>query len=74
VNLNEKAFLKKIGMNIRELRKSKGLSQVELAHICDFEKANMNRIEAGVTNPTIKTLLKIASALDVDLFEILNPE
>jgi transcriptional regulator with XRE-family HTH domain len=70
---NEKTYLIKVGRNIKEIRKSKGLSQVELAHMCDFEKTNMSRIESGNNNPTIRTLLKIAEALEVNLFEILKP-
>jgi transcriptional regulator with XRE-family HTH domain len=71
--MKEKNYLIKIGRNIKELRKEKGISQVELAYMCNFEKTNMSRIESGNNNPTIRTLLKIANALDVDLFEILKP-
>jgi transcriptional regulator with XRE-family HTH domain len=71
--MKEKNYLIKIGRNIKELRKEKGISQVDLAYMCNFEKTNMSRIESGNNNPTIRTLLKIANALDVDLFEILKP-
>jgi transcriptional regulator with XRE-family HTH domain len=71
--MNQKAYLAKIGKNIKELRKSKGISQVDLAFMCNFEKTNLSRIESGNNNPTIKTLLKIAEALKVSLFDILKP-
>ena len=38
-----------------------------MGYRCDIERANMRRIEAGRTNPTIKTLLKISTALSVKL-------
>ena len=65
---------KKIGERIRDLRESKGISQQNLAAICNFEKANLSRIEAGRTNPTIFTLYKISQALDIALTEIVNVE
>ena len=71
--MDHKTYLLKIGRNIKELRKDKGISQVELAYMCNFEKTNMSRIESGNNNLTIKTLLKIAEALDVSLFDILKP-
>jgi transcriptional regulator with XRE-family HTH domain len=71
--MEEKNYLKKIGKNIKRIRLAKGISQVDLAFSCNFEKTNMSRIEAGNNNPTIRTLLKIAKALEVNLFELLEP-
>lgn len=48
------------------------MSQQELASICDFEKSNMSRIEAGNTNPTFITLCKIAKAFNIPLKELLD--
>jgi transcriptional regulator with XRE-family HTH domain len=64
----------KIGHRIRELRESKGISQQNLAAICNFEKANLSRIEAGRTNPTVSTLYKISQALDIKLIELVDVE
>ena len=62
----------KIGNRIRELRESKGISQQNLAAVCDFEKANMSRIEAGRTNPTISTLYKISQALETTISDLVD--
>jgi transcriptional regulator with XRE-family HTH domain len=64
----------KIGEKIRRLRESKDISQQNLAAICNFEKANLSRIETGRTNPTISTLYKISQALEVSLSEIVDVE
>jgi len=64
----------KIGNRIRELRESKGISQQNLAAICNFEKANLSRIEAGRTNPTISTLYKISQALEVKIADLVDVE
>jgi len=63
---------KKIGERIRDLRESKGISQQNLAAICNFEKANLSRLEAGRTNPTVSTLNKISQALKISLSEIVD--
>jgi len=40
--------------------------------MCDFEKSNMSRLEAGNTNPTIYTLYKISLALEIELVDLLE--
>ena len=64
----------KIGNRIRELREFKGISQQNLAAICNFEKSNLSRIEAGRTNPTIFTLYKISQALEITISELVDVE
>lgn len=70
--LYSKNFHQQIGKRIKQLREAKNMSQVELANLCGFEKSNMNRLEAGNTNPTANTLKIIAENLDVDVMELLN--
>ena len=72
--MNITQLQQKIGNRIRDLRESKGISQQNLAAICNFEKANLSRIEAGRTNPTISTLYKISQALDITIAEIVDVE
>jgi transcriptional regulator with XRE-family HTH domain len=68
--MNEKEYLIELGNNIKRIRQKRKISQVELADVCNFEKQNMQRIEAGKTNPTVKTLLKIAQALEISVIEL----
>jgi transcriptional regulator with XRE-family HTH domain len=67
-------FQKKLGERIKALREKKGVSQQELASLCDFEKSNMSRIEAGRTNPTVSTLLKISYALNINITVLVDVE
>ena len=63
----------KIGTRVRILRESKDMTQQDLADLCNFDKADMSKIESGKANPTIKTLLRISQAMGVkfpDLFQI----
>lgn len=72
--MEKEKVLIKIGLRIKELRESKNMTQQELAYRCNFEKSNMNRIEAGRSNLTIGTLLKICHALEVKLVDVVNVE
>lgn len=72
--MDNSKFLTALGIRIKELRTKQNISQQELAGLCDFEKANMSRIENGGTNPTIVTLLKISAALKINLSELLDHE
>lgn len=72
--MNSDQILKNIGARIREIREDNGISQQDLASVCNFEKANMSRIEAGRTNFTISTLFKISQALNVSLSELVDVE
>lgn len=51
-----------------EARLEFGLTQKELAKKCGIKQSNISRLESGKSNPTIKFLQKIASALDAELF------
>ncbi len=68
----ESDFFKRIGRNIKDIREKNGLNQKQLADLCDIEKPSMNRLEAGRTNVTAKTLLKVAKALHTDPSELVR--
>jgi len=72
--VKKEVALTRIGVNIRNIREEKNISQQDLAAACNFEKSNMSRIEAGRTNLTIGTLLKICDALNVKLVDIVDIE
>src|ERR671914_1404470 len=57
---------------IRQLRKERGLSQAKLAVIADMDPATLNRLERGTGNPNIKTLQRVADALDVSIAALLE--
>jgi putative transcriptional regulator len=61
-----------VGVNIRNIRLQKGISQSELGFACETEKSTISRIEAGRTNPTLYTLKKIADALEVSISDLVK--
>jgi putative transcriptional regulator len=68
----QKEFLIQLGERIREIRKSKGLSQSEVANICGKERQSYQRVETGNINPTIWYLNHLAEALEVPLAELVD--
>lgn len=65
-------FATNLGNRIRELRKNKGMSQLELAYDMDMSMNTISGIELGKISPKIDTLKKIAQKLDVDLAEFFD--
>ena len=63
---------KLLGKRIKELRKSKGLTQEDLAESVGIDSKHLSRIECGVNFPSLDLLGKIAGVLNVEtalLFE-----
>ncbi len=54
-----------IGKVIQKARKSKEMSQEVLSGLAGLDRTHYSKIERGLRSPTIDTLFKIASALDV---------
>ena len=64
-----------LGITIQRLRRSRKLSQEELAHIAGIDRAYMSRIERGIPNLGIDMLVRLSKALGVrpvDLVEGLD--
>lgn len=66
MNRNSKELLLKFGQRIRELRRSAGLSQEELADLCNLHRTYIGSVERGERNVTLSTIASIACALRVD--------
>jgi transcriptional regulator with XRE-family HTH domain len=70
--MNKEFVLKEIGLKIRKSRIDKNLSLTEFSDKLNIEYNNLIRIEKGRTNLTIGTLLKICTALNVNLSTIIE--
>lgn len=58
------------GRNVARAREAKGLSQDKLAEKADLDRTYVSGIERGVRNPDIKTVIRIAKALNTSLAEL----
>ena len=66
------SIAKDLGLRIRQLRNEKHMSQEELAFKAGISPAHLGQIERAVKNPTIDTIGKIASALDVPVTDLFS--
>ena len=60
---------KLLGKRIKEIRKSKGLTQEQLSEMIDIETSSLSGIESGRFYPSLHVLEKIANVFDVELIE-----
>lgn len=60
-------LLKRLGQRIRELRNEKGWSQEEFADVCGVHRTYMGHLERGEKNLSFRSIMRVASALDVPL-------
>ena len=59
---------------IKNIRRKKLFTQRELAEKAQLSQATISYIENGDKSPTERTLKKLATALDVDIMELIQPE
>jgi transcriptional regulator with XRE-family HTH domain len=70
-------FAREIGLNLRRVRKRKGLSQEAVARRAGIATYTYSKAEQGLAsangplNPQLLTLIKILHGLDVSILEIL---
>lgn len=62
----------KVGANIKKVRLSIGLTQVQLADLCERDKQAIDRIERGKINTSVYMLVVIAQALKVPVSQLLE--
>ena len=60
------------GRKVRELRLSLSMSQADLADRTETRQALISEIERGEANPTLDSILRIATALGVEVVELFD--
>ena len=69
--LEHQSVEKTFGQVLQQLRKEKGLSQEELGFESGYHRTYISLLERGKKSPSLKTIFKLAKALDVEPSEIL---
>lgn len=57
---------REIGRRVRAARKEAGLTQESLGHKAILDRTFVGHVERGETNPTALTLIRLATALEID--------
>ncbi|KQR80520.1 helix-turn-helix domain-containing protein [Sphingomonas sp. Leaf343] len=60
----------RLGMNLRRLRKAKGMGQEKFALEYGFDRTYVSGIERGVRNPTVTVVERLADALGVTIGQL----
>jgi transcriptional regulator with XRE-family HTH domain len=58
-------ILEQFSMVLRQLREERGMSQEQLAERADLNRSYLGEVERGRAVPSILTVSKLASALDI---------
>lgn len=70
--MNDNELFARIALNVRVERTIKRLTQAQLAELIDVHEKYIGKIEAGKQNITVKTLNKLANALNIDVYRLLE--
>ena len=62
-----------LGLNIQEARRSREISQEDLAHRANIDRGYMGKIENAKHAASIDMIESIAKALDLEPMELLKP-
>jgi transcriptional regulator with XRE-family HTH domain len=67
-----RTFLKRFGANLQRIRRDRGreISQEHLAMLADLHRTEIGKLEQGVVEPKLSTLLILAESLEVSLEEL----
>ena len=62
-----------LARNIKQLREARGLTQQQMAKASSMPRPTWANLESGAANPTLAVLIKVASALQVSIEELVAP-
>ncbi|MCL2601078.1 MAG: helix-turn-helix domain-containing protein, partial [Treponema sp.] len=73
-NKEDQALRDLLSVNVRKHRRRRDLSQFSLAVKADLSTNFVADIEAGNTWVSSLTLIKLAKALEIEVYELLKPD
>lgn len=65
--MNENELYAKLGKRIKKLRENAHLTQEKLAEKSGISLDYLGKIEVNINKPGLKTLIKLANALDIHI-------
>ena len=65
-------YLERVGKRLVDIRTQKNISQEKLQELSGFDTRQIGRIERAETNASISIIQKIASALNIEVSELLD--
>lgn len=62
-----------LAANVRRLRKERGWSQEMLAHFAGLHPTEVSRLERGLREPRLRTVMQLAGAFRCSVLDIVEP-
>lgn len=62
----------RFGQKVKKIREQKKMSQMALAQKAGLDLTTINEIEKGNRDPMLKTIWKIANALDIKISQVFD--
>jgi transcriptional regulator with XRE-family HTH domain len=62
---------RRFGANLKSIRVQRGLSQADLAYRAKLDQTAISRLELGLREPRLSTVVALANALDVKSAELI---
>jgi putative transcriptional regulator len=72
LEIDKNRTLKSFGQHIKNVRKSKGMTQVEVASAMQRDQQSLQRVESGRVNPSLTYIIELAAALNVKVTELIE--
>lgn len=61
------------GRQVRKLREERGLSQEQLADLCELDRTYVGGVERGERNVSLINIIRISRGLEVEAKELFAP-
>jgi DNA-binding XRE family transcriptional regulator len=74
LGLSARQFKLSLAQNVTSARRRAGLTQLQLAQAAELSRATVHLIEAGICDPRLSTITRLAGALRVDTLDLLARE
>ena len=60
-----------LGRNLRAIRELRGLTQQQLADLCEIPRSTVANVEVGGSNPTLAVLVRLSGSMHLSIEELL---
>lgn len=64
--------IEKLGLNVRKYRLMRGMTMVKLSEACNLEYTTISKIERGIINTSVSTIVILAKALNVEVKDLIE--
>ena len=72
LGLTARQFKLYLAQNVIFARRRAGLTQLQLARAAELSRATVHLIEAGICDPRLSTITRLADALQLDALDLLT--